>query len=137
MERRLKMLAEDEARWKVSCFKRSWRSRQVVANRSFVPLPTEVQATTERFWRSIDSFEAFVADKLVLQPGVSTTGPAIFETYKEFCQDNNYRHTLGPTRFYEKLSGLPGVWRNNADESRPFVGVRLAELAPLALMEES
>ncbi len=139
MERRLKMLGENQAEMEGFALQAASAVRAVIASGSFAPLPEAVQASTERFWRNIDSFEAFVEDKLVLHPDASASGTALFALYKEFCQDNNYKHALGRNRFYEKLSGLPGVWRTDSstDKDRPFMGVRPAELAPLQLVVEA
>jgi putative DNA primase/helicase len=138
MERKLKLLGEDRAEMEGFALQAAIGAKRVIDAGSFEPLPEAVRACTERFWRAIDSFEAFVDDKLVLQPHATVPGKAVFAAYKQFCQDNGYKHTLGRNRFYEKMNGLPGVYRDMAaGGDRPFVGVRLAEIAPLALAIES
>lgn len=138
LEAELKALGSDPAEMTGFMFRAALGARRVIAEGSFEAfMPEAVRACTERFWRTIDSFEAFVDDKLQVQASVSTAGPILYATYKQFCQENGY-HALGRNKFYEKMTGLDGVTRSSSseDRNRPFVGVRLTEIPALALVEE-
>jgi phage/plasmid-associated DNA primase len=91
--------------------------------------PKSVQETTGRFWRAMDSFEAFVDECLVIQAGASVTGATAYLRYREFCDENGHKNRLGRNRFLEKLRVLDGVRQHTAG-MREYQNVRLADPLP-------
>lgn len=122
-ENELKALGEDRAEMEGLLLQAAIGVQRVIERGGF-DLPPAVQASTERFWRAVDSFESFVAEKLEFVPEATTAGEWIHEHYKSYCADNGHRHPLGRNRLYEKLRGLPGVYKQS-DPPRHFVGLRL------------
>lgn len=127
MEYELKALGTNQAEMEGFMLQAYSGALRVVERGGSLEMPEAVRACTDRFHRAVDSFESFVADKLVLEADATTPGPAAFSTYKSYCTENGYTRPLGRNRFYEKLQGLQGVHRTESDKDRPFVGVRLTE----------
>jgi putative DNA primase/helicase len=132
-EYELKAIGENQSEmegfmWKAACAAKEMTSRNAFEQ------PDAVRACTDRFWRSMDSFESFAADKIVLDPQSSTPSTIAYALYKDYCGDNNYKHVLGRNRFYEKLVGMNGVRRDYSDHTNPFIGFRLTEYEGPALV---
>ena len=115
---------------------RSMRAIRDWAQTGKFDLPAEVRECTERFWRSTDPFEAWQAERVVLDPAGSVPAPQLHMDYKSYCLANGSKNVLGRNRFYDKLAGLDGVWRDEANAARPFRGLRLTEYGTLAAVED-
>jgi putative DNA primase/helicase len=98
-------------------------------------MPQAVRDCTARFQQAIDPFESFAEERLQLRVDSEAHGPYLYVAYQEFCKANGYKHTLGRNRFYDKLEGLPGVWRATTSAARPFMGVSLTTEAEFAAVE--
>jgi len=135
-EERLKSLGRDHVEMEGFALAAAWAVHNMLKVGSFVQ-PDVVRDATEAFWRSVDPFESWVSERVVLDPTGQVTGPVAYESYKDHALANGSKNPLGRNRFYDKLVGLEGVWRadSSTDKYRPFMGLRLTETAPLALVQ--